>query len=159
VADSGRRLPLGRSRVIGLRLRKPAACGGRVHPVHRCPAAATTTDPAPSSSAAPPPSSSAGADTQAATACAFVGPRLVRNRHRSERIDLQGLGGEVSGSTARVVEKFHKKIAGKQPAESNEPVTDGVEGWQCASGPPAAQGGSTCSKDDKTTFAAAVPNE
>jgi hypothetical protein len=150
-------LPRGRSRVIGLRLRQTRSCGGRVHPVHLCPAAATTTEPAPSSSAAPPPSSSAGADTQAATACAFVGPRRATVTAASGST-LQVLGGEASGSTARVVEEFHKKIAGKQPPESNEPVSDGVEGWQCASGPPAAQGATTCSKDDKTTFAAAVPN-
>jgi hypothetical protein len=32
----------------------------------------------------------------------------------------------------------HRKIAGKQPADFNEPVSDAVDGWLCVSGPPAA---------------------
>jgi hypothetical protein len=51
-----------------------------------------------------------------------------------------------------------RKIAGKQPADFNDPVSDAVDGWLCVSGPPAAQGG-TCGKDDQNSLAAAAPVE
>ncbi|MDT7729386.1 MAG: hypothetical protein QOI21_5962 [Actinomycetota bacterium] len=76
---------------------------------------------------------------------------------------LQLLGGEGGGvdcaTGRRIVEEFHQKIAGKQPADSNEPVSDSVEGWQCVSGAPTAQGGTACSKEDKSIFAGVVPSE
>jgi hypothetical protein len=73
---------------------------------------------------------------------------------------LGGTGGGVDCTTGKhIVEEFHKKITGKQAAASNEPVSDSVEGWQCVSGPPAAQGGTTCSKDDQSIYAAVVPSE
>jgi hypothetical protein len=76
---------------------------------------------------------------------------------------LQVLGGEAAGvdcaTAAQIVDRFHRKVAGKQPADFNEPVRDAVDGWLCVSGPPAAQGGTTCGKDNQNIFAAAVPVE
>jgi hypothetical protein len=73
---------------------------------------------------------------------------------------LGGAGGGVDCATGtRIVKEFHQKIAGKQAADSNEPVSDSVEGWLCVSGPPAAQGGTTCGKDDLSIYAGVVPSE
>ncbi|WP_245573381.1 hypothetical protein [Amycolatopsis benzoatilytica] len=58
-----------------------------------------------------------------------------------------------------LVKKFHAAINGKQPAGSNSPVNATVDGWLCVSGPPAAQGGTTCSKGEQTVLAAVVPAE
>ncbi|SDW45528.1 hypothetical protein SAMN05421504_101627 [Amycolatopsis xylanica] len=79
-------------------------------------------------------------------------------------LTLQVLGGQAGGGVdcatgKKIVEQFQRKIAGKQPAESNEPVSDTVDGWLCVSGAPAAQGGTTCSKDNATVLAAVVPTE
>ncbi|WP_370949264.1 hypothetical protein AB5J62_17405 [Amycolatopsis sp. cg5] len=79
-------------------------------------------------------------------------------------LTLQVLGGQSGGGVdcatgKKIVEQFQRKIAGKQPVESNEPVSDTVDGWLCVSGPPAAQGGTTCSKDNATVLAAVVPTE
>ncbi|WP_435155312.1 hypothetical protein [Amycolatopsis sacchari] len=52
-----------------------------------------------------------------------------------------------------LVRRFQEQLAGKQPAGSNQPASATVDGWLCVSGPPAAQGGTTCSKQDKTVFA------
>ncbi|TCP50819.1 hypothetical protein EV191_10781 [Tamaricihabitans halophyticus] len=49
----------------------------------------------------------------------------------------------------RIVQLFHKQIAGKQPTDSTRPVADQVESWQCVSGPPKSQGGTTC-RDTQT---------
>jgi hypothetical protein len=68
-------------------------------------------------------------------------------------------GGVDCAQARRVVGDFHQKIAGRQAAQSNEPVSDTVDGWLCVSGPPAAQGGTTCSKQEQTVFAAIVPAE
>lgn len=58
-----------------------------------------------------------------------------------------------------LVKKFHAAINGKQAAGSNSPVNATVDGWLCVSGPPAAQGGTTCSKGQQTVLAAVVPAE
>ncbi|MGC7099717.1 hypothetical protein ACPZ19_34000 [Amycolatopsis lurida] len=58
-----------------------------------------------------------------------------------------------------VVERFHQAIGGKQPAGSQEPVSETVDGWLCVSGAPTAQGGTTCGKQDRTVLAAVVPLE
>jgi hypothetical protein len=59
----------------------------------------------------------------------------------------------------RVVTEFHQKIAGRQARDSQQPVGDTVDGWACVSGPPAAQGGTTCSKGGQDILAAVVPAE
>lgn len=78
-------------------------------------------------------------------------------------LTLQVLGGQAGSvdcaTGKKIVERFQRKIAGKQTAESNEPVSDTVDGWLCVSGAPAAQGGTTCSKDNATVLAAVVPTE
>ncbi|SFP90959.1 hypothetical protein SAMN05421854_107423 [Amycolatopsis rubida] len=58
-----------------------------------------------------------------------------------------------------LVKKFHQAINGRQAAGSNNPVNATVDGWLCVSGPPAAQGGTTCSKGEQTVLAAVVPAE
>ncbi|MCU1682940.1 MAG: hypothetical protein JWQ81_3679 [Amycolatopsis sp.] len=68
-------------------------------------------------------------------------------------------GGVACPEAEHVVTLFHRKIAGRQPGDSQEPVSDTVEGWACVSGPPAAQGGTTCSKGDQYILAAVVPSE
>ncbi|QWF85530.1 hypothetical protein [Amycolatopsis sp. CA-230715] len=78
-------------------------------------------------------------------------------------LTLQVLDSHTSGvacpDAKRVVEEFHKKIAGKQAGGSNEPVSDTVDGWLCVSGPPAAQGGTTCTKQEQTVLARVLPVE
>jgi hypothetical protein len=71
---------------------------------------------------------------------------------------LNGPGVDCADAT-RIVDAFHKRIAGRQSAGSDEPVSDTVDGWLCVSGPPAAQGGTSCGKGDQNVFAAVVPVE
>lgn len=71
---------------------------------------------------------------------------------------LNGAGVACADAT-RIVDAFHKRIAGRQSAGSDEPVSDTVDGWLCVSGPPAAQGGTSCAKGDQNVFAAVVPVE
>jgi hypothetical protein len=59
----------------------------------------------------------------------------------------------------RLVGKFQAEIAGKQPARSSEPVSATINGWLCVSGPPSAEGGTTCSLQDTTVFAHVVAAE
>jgi len=68
-------------------------------------------------------------------------------------------GGVDCAAATKLVTDFQAKIAGRQDAASNEAVNDTVDGWLCTSGPPAAQGGTTCSKGEQTVFAAVVPSE
>jgi hypothetical protein len=78
-------------------------------------------------------------------------------------LTLQVLDGEAGGvdcaTATQIVERFQRKIAGKQPADSNEPLSDAVDGWLCVSGPPTAEGRTTCGKDNQNIFAAAIPVE
>ncbi|WIX76081.1 hypothetical protein QRX50_32010 [Amycolatopsis carbonis] len=68
-------------------------------------------------------------------------------------------GGVPCAEAMALVRDFHAKIAGRQGTGSNDAVNDTVSGWLCTSGPPAAQGGTTCSKGEQTVFAAVVPSE
>ncbi|MGW4488904.1 hypothetical protein ACWEOE_34335 [Amycolatopsis sp. NPDC004368] len=68
-------------------------------------------------------------------------------------------GGVPCAEAMKLVRDFHAKIAGRQGSGSNDAVNDTVSGWLCTSGPPAAQGGTTCSKGERTVFAAVVPSE
>lgn len=61
-----------------------------------------------------------------------------------------GLG---CGRATDLVTRFQEAIAGRQPAGSARPVSETVDGWLCVSGPPASQGGTTCSRGEDTVFA------
>ncbi|OZM72521.1 hypothetical protein CFN78_15630 [Amycolatopsis antarctica] len=78
-------------------------------------------------------------------------------------LTLQVLGGDTGSApceeATRVVRQFHERIAGRQAAGSDEPATGSVEGWDCVSGPPSAQGGTSCGKGTLTVLAAVVPAE
>ncbi|WP_236725417.1 hypothetical protein [Amycolatopsis orientalis] len=71
---------------------------------------------------------------------------------------LNGPGVSCADATG-IVGSFHRRIAGRQSAESDEPVSETVDGWLCVSGAPAAQGGTSCSKGEQNVFAAVVPVE
>ncbi|MFC3448222.1 hypothetical protein ACFOSH_02150 [Amycolatopsis speibonae] len=71
---------------------------------------------------------------------------------------LNGPGVSCADATG-IVGSFHKRIAGRQSAGSDEPVSETVDGWLCVSGAPAAQGGTNCSKGEQNVFAAVVPVE
>ncbi|WP_328610134.1 hypothetical protein OG943_13735 [Amycolatopsis sp. NBC_00345] len=148
-----------------------AACSGDPSPQApppSVPAPATTSSAAPSTTAAPPPlpdtakpSSSApkkppaSAAAKAPGACGTVtaASGLTLNVFDSQA------GGVPCAEAMRLVKEFHAKIAGRQGSGSNDAVNDTVEGWLCTSGPPAAQGGTTCGKGEQTVFAAVVPSE
>ncbi|WIV54770.1 hypothetical protein [Amycolatopsis nalaikhensis] len=70
-----------------------------------------------------------------------------------------GSAGVSCAAATKLVGDFHRKIAGRQGAGSNDAVNETVDGWLCTSGPPAAQGGTTCTKGEQTVFAAVVPSE
>lgn len=70
-----------------------------------------------------------------------------------------GSTGVDCAAATKLVGDFHRKIAGRQGAGSNDAVNETVDGWLCTSGPPAAQGGTTCTKGEQTVFAAVVPSE
>ncbi|WP_410625038.1 hypothetical protein [Amycolatopsis sp. cmx-8-4] len=70
-----------------------------------------------------------------------------------------GSSGVSCVAATQLVTDFHRKIAGRQGAGSNDAVNETVNGWLCTSGPPAAQGGTTCTKGEQTVFAAVVPSE
>ncbi|GAA3831052.1 hypothetical protein [Amycolatopsis tucumanensis] len=57
------------------------------------------------------------------------------------------------GQATDLVTRFQRAIAGRQPAGSGRPVSETVDGWLCVSGPPASQGGTTCSRGEDTVFA------
>ncbi|MFD5246189.1 hypothetical protein ACFWIW_16685 [Amycolatopsis sp. NPDC058340] len=71
---------------------------------------------------------------------------------------LNGPGVSCAEATG-IVDSFHKRIAGRQSADSDEPVSETVDGWLCVSGAPAAQGGTSCGKGEQNVFAAVVPVE
>lgn len=57
----------------------------------------------------------------------------------------------------RLVRAFHRKI--DQPSGSRHPAKATVDGWQCVSGPPSSQGGTTCSRGAATVLAAVETSE
>ncbi|OXM72522.1 hypothetical protein CF166_14770 [Amycolatopsis sp. KNN50.9b] len=61
--------------------------------------------------------------------------------------------GLSCGQATDLVTRFQQAIAGRQPAGSGRPVGETVDGWLCVSGPPASQGGTTCSRGEDTVFA------
>jgi hypothetical protein len=70
-----------------------------------------------------------------------------------------GSAGVSCVAATKLVGDFHRTIAGRQGTGSNDAVNETVDGWLCTSGPPAAQGGTTCTKGEQTVFAAVVPSE
>lgn len=57
----------------------------------------------------------------------------------------------------RLVRAFHRKI--DQPSGSRHPAKATVYGWECVSGPPSSQGGTTCSLGARTVLAAVETGE
>lgn len=112
------------------------------------PVPGSSTPPSTSKPLGPPPSSVPGA---CGTVKAASGLTLYV-------FDSSSAGVDCAAAT-KLVTNFQQKIAGRQDAASNEAVNETVDGWLCTSGPPAAQGGTTCSKGEQTVFAAVVPSE
>lgn len=152
-----------------LTLSPAGACSTTTPPAAAPPPVSPSSDTATSAPAAPPPSGAPQTPNSAPPASKppQQPPQSVAGTcgtvTAASGLLLQLLGGEGGGvdcaTGRRIVEEFHQKIAGKQPADSNEPVSDSVEGWQCVSGAPTAQGGTACSKEDKSIFAGVVPSE
>ncbi|TNC25490.1 hypothetical protein FG385_14885 [Amycolatopsis alkalitolerans] len=61
--------------------------------------------------------------------------------------------GIACADAKALVSRFQAQLAGKQPAGSSQPASATVDGWLCVSGPPASQGGTSCSRQDQTVFA------
>ena len=124
---------------------------------------ATTPPPVETTTGAAPPPSATAVPTTPVKAPSQSAPGTCGTVTAASGATLQVLGGAGGGvdcaTGTRIVKEFHQKIAGKQAADSNEPVSDSVEGWLCVSGPPAAQGGTTCGKDDLSIYAGVVPSE
>lgn len=72
---------------------------------------------------------------------------------------MLGEGALDCTEAKRVVAAFHRAIEGEQSAESDEPVSATVDGWHCVSGPPSAQGGTSCSIGQKNVLGAVVTEE
>ncbi|AIJ23088.1 hypothetical protein [Amycolatopsis methanolica] len=104
---------------------------------------------APASTAAPAPSTSATTTEARAYGCGTV--------PAASGLTLQVMETTTStlscGQATDLVTRFQRAIAGRQPAGSGRPVSETVDGWLCVSGPPASQGGTTCSRGDDTVFA------
>jgi hypothetical protein len=107
------------------------------------------------SSAAPPVSKPSGPPPSVPGSCGTV---TAASGLTLYVFDSRSAGVDCAAAT-RLVTEFHRKIAGRQGAGSNDAVNETVEGWLCTSGPPAAQGGTTCTKGEQTVFAAVVPSE
>lgn len=70
-----------------------------------------------------------------------------------------GEGALACTEAERVVSAFHRAIKGKQPAGSDRPVAATVDGWDCVSGPPSSEGGTSCTKGGRNVLAAVVTEE
>ncbi|HWD02392.1 MAG TPA: hypothetical protein VG674_08075 [Amycolatopsis sp.] len=159
----------------GLLLSALAACSGDPAPRTAAsppPSASTTASSAatPSSTFTPPPppaqqTTQAPASTtqKAATTSPAAVPGSCGTVTAASGLTLyvfdSRAGGVPCAQALQLVRDFHAKIAGRQGAGSNNAVNDTVSGWLCTSGPPASQGGTTCSKGEQTVFAAVVPSE
>ncbi|WP_326835956.1 hypothetical protein VSH64_13675 [Amycolatopsis rhabdoformis] len=147
-----------------------AACSGEPAPRAAVPPPpSATTAPAPTSSTrpAPPPPPEPTHTTSSKPARPSTTPTAVPGSCGTVTaasgltlyvFDSQA-GGVPCAEAMRLVRDFHAQIAGRQGSGSNDAVNDTVSGWLCTSGPPAAQGGTTCSKGEQTVFAAVVPSE
>ncbi|MFE0020784.1 hypothetical protein [Amycolatopsis sp. NPDC059021] len=107
----------------------------------------------------PPPAAKPGTATPAAApAAGFCGTVTAASGLTLDVVDGKTAGIPCAEAT-KLVTEFHRKIAGRQGAGSNDAVNETVDGWLCVSGAPAAQGGTTCSKGEQTVFASVVPSE
>lgn len=70
-----------------------------------------------------------------------------------------GEGATDCTEAERIVADFHAKIAGQQSADSRRPVAASVDGWDCVSGPPSSQGGTSCTKGSQNVLAGVVAEE
>ncbi|MGI6869649.1 hypothetical protein [Amycolatopsis sp. 3B14] len=113
--------------------------------------ASQTSAPAstPAGTATAAPSTSAGTTGARADGCGTV--------PAASGLTLQVMDTTTStlscGQATDLVTRFQRAIAGRQPAGSGRPVSETVDGWLCVSGPPASQGGTTCSRGEDTVFA------
>lgn len=149
-----------------------AACAGDPAAPAPPPPPATTAAPASTTTAppgtSPPPSATTGGSAAPAPATKPAGapptvPGSCGTVTAASGLTLyvfdSGSAGVSCATATKLVGDFHRKIAGRQGAGSNDAVNETVDGWLCTSGPPAAQGGTTCSKGEQTVFAAVVPSE
>ncbi len=141
----------------------PAAQAPPAPPSSTAPAPATTSPDTP----APPPATGDGSSAPAPTAKPSGPPPSVPGAcgtvTAASGLTLyvfdSGSAGISCVTATKLVGDFHHKIAGRQGAGSNDAVNETVDGWLCTSGPPASQGGTTCTKGEQTVFAAVVPSE
>jgi hypothetical protein len=123
------------------------------------PASSTGTPPPPpadgSSPAPPPVTKPSGAPPSVPGSCGTVTAASGLTLYVFD----SGSAGVSCVAATKLVGDFHRTIAGRQGAGSNDAVNETVDGWLCTSGPPAAQGGTTCTKGEQTVFAAVVPSE
>ncbi|UOX91422.1 hypothetical protein MUY14_12620 [Amycolatopsis sp. FBCC-B4732] len=128
----------------------------------------SSTAPATTSTGTPPPPPAAGSSSAAPSAPKPSGappsvPGACGTVTAASGLTLyvfdSGSAGVSCAAATELVGDFHRKIAGRQGAGSNDAVNETVDGWLCTSGPPAAQGGTTCTKGEQTVFAAVVPSE
>ncbi|NIH83964.1 hypothetical protein [Amycolatopsis granulosa] len=127
-----------------------AGCAGTpAAPVPAPPPPATTTPPGPEAPSTPNPNPAAPSTGVRADGCGTV--------HAASGLTLQVMDTTTSalscGQATDLVTRFQQTIAGRQPAGSARPVSETVDGWVCVSGPPASQGGTTCSRGEDTVFA------
>lgn len=147
-----------------------AACSG--DPAAQAPpappsSAATTSEATPTGTPPPPPAATEGSAAPAPASKPAGPPPAVPGScgtvTAASGLTLyvfdSGSAGVSCAAATKLVGDFHRKIAGRQGAGSNDAVNETVDGWLCASGPPAAQGGTTCTKGEQTVFAAVVPSE
>ncbi|KAA9151357.1 hypothetical protein FPZ12_039165 [Amycolatopsis acidicola] len=75
------------------------------------------------------------------------------------RVEDSSTAGMDCAQATDLVARFQRQLTGKQGPDSRDPVSATVDGWLCVSGPPSAQGGTTCSKQDLTVFAGVAAGE
>jgi hypothetical protein len=142
----------------------PAAQAPAPPPSSAAPASTTATS---ADASTPPPATTGGAATPAPATKPSGPPPTVPGScgtvTAASGLTLyvfdSGSAGVSCATATKLVGDFHRKIAGRQGAGSNDAVNETVDGWLCTSGPPAAQGGTTCTKGEQTVFAAVVPSE
>ncbi|MFF0149316.1 hypothetical protein ATK36_1205 [Amycolatopsis sulphurea] len=132
-----------------------AAPSPSTHAPPPLPAAAETTAQQPAPKSAAPPRKASPAPAPAPGTCGTI---TAASGLTLYVYDSRASGVSCADATS-LVKKFHATIAGRQSAGSNAAVDATVDGWLCTSGPPAAQGGTTCSKGEQTVLAAVVPAE
>jgi len=146
-----------------------AACSGApATPPPAPPAPPATSSSAPAATGTPPPPPATGSSSAPAPVPKPAGvpptvPGSCGTVTAASGLTLyvfdSGATGVDCAAATKLVGDFHRKIAGRQDAGSNDAVNETVDGWLCTSGPPAAQGGTTCTKGEQTVFAAVVPSE